>query len=70
MSMTDREAWSRAERDEEGGDTIFGLDFEVEQVLIDRCHFWGKSQHFTLLAEGLIDRADYDTKRREILDAL
>lgn len=43
---------SRTVRDDEG-DTIFGIDAAVEDILVQQCEAWGESQHFTLLAEGL-----------------
>lgn len=43
--------WSRTVRDD-AGDTIFGIDAAVEHVLLDHCREWGRTQHFTLLAEG------------------
>jgi fructose-1,6-bisphosphatase/inositol monophosphatase family enzyme len=44
--------WSRTMRDD-AGDTIFGIDVAVEDLLLERCRDWGHEQHFTLLAEGL-----------------
>ncbi|MBX3464343.1 MAG: inositol monophosphatase [Planctomycetes bacterium] len=44
--------WSRTVRDD-AGDTIFGLDAAIEDLLLEHCHAWGREQHFTLLAEGL-----------------
>lgn len=46
------ELLARAVRDDEG-DTIFGLDIAVEELLLRRCEDWGREQHFTVLAEGL-----------------
>ena len=43
---------SRTVRDD-AGDTIFGIDAEVEDVLIQHCQEWGKTQHFVLVAEGI-----------------
>lgn len=43
---------ARAERDEEG-DTIFGIDVAVEEMLLRYCERWGEEQHFTLVGEGL-----------------
>lgn len=43
---------ARAVRDDEG-DTIFGIDVAVEELLLRRCEEWGQEQHFTVLAEGL-----------------
>ena len=43
---------ARAVRDDEG-DTIFGIDVAVEELLLRRCEEWGREQHFTVLAEGL-----------------
>jgi hypothetical protein len=37
---------------DDSGDTIFGIDAEVEDILIQHCQEWGKSQHFVLVAEG------------------
>ena len=42
---------SRVARDGEG-DTIFGIDVEVEELLLQRCEQWGREQHFTLVGEG------------------
>ena len=44
--------WSRTVRDD-AGDTIFGIDVQVEEILIQHCQEWGKTQHFVLVAEGL-----------------
>ncbi|MFT4842006.1 MAG: fructose-1,6-bisphosphatase/inositol monophosphatase family enzyme [Planctomycetota bacterium] len=46
------ESLSRAARDDEG-DTIFGIDVEVEEMLLRYCERWGEEQHFTLVGEGL-----------------
>jgi hypothetical protein len=43
---------SRTVRDDQG-DTIFGIDVEVEELLLRYCAEWGKEQHFTLVGEGL-----------------
>ena len=43
---------SREVRDD-SGDTIFGIDAEVEDILIQHCQDWGKTQHFVLFAEGI-----------------
>lgn len=43
--------WSRTERDD-AGDTIFGIDAAVEDILLRACEEWGREQHFTVLAEG------------------
>lgn len=48
------EVWSRTVRDG-AGDTIFGIDAAVEDLLLDHCARWGDEQHFVLLAEGLDD---------------
>lgn len=52
MRSQEQKIWSRTVRDE-AGDTIFGIDAEVEDVLLHHCAEWGKSQHFILVAEGL-----------------
>ena len=44
--------WSRTVRDE-SGDTIFGIDAAVEDILLHHCEVWGQQQHFVLVAEGL-----------------
>jgi fructose-1,6-bisphosphatase/inositol monophosphatase family enzyme len=44
--------WSRAVRDG-SGDTIFGIDAAVEDILMQHCEVWGRQQHFVLVAEGL-----------------
>lgn len=46
------ETLARAVRDDEG-DTIFGIDVEVEEMLLRYCERWGEEQHFTLVGEGL-----------------
>ncbi len=46
------ELLARAVRDDEG-DTIFGIDVEVEDLLLRYCEKWGEEQHFTLVGEGL-----------------
>lgn len=43
---------SRTVRDGDG-DTIFGIDVAVEEILLRHCEQWGESQHFVLLGEGL-----------------
>lgn len=43
---------SRAVRDD-AGDTIFGIDVQVEEILVQHCQEWGRTQHFVLIAEGL-----------------
>ena len=43
---------SREVRDD-SGDTIFGIDAEVEEILIQHCQDWGRTQHFVLVAEGI-----------------
>ena len=45
---------ARTVRDDDG-DTIFGIDVEVEELLLRQCERWGEEQHFTLIAEGLPD---------------
>ena len=55
MQAQARDTWSRAERDD-AGDTIFGLDVAVEEMLLRRCEEWGKTQRFRLVAEGLDPR--------------
>jgi fructose-1,6-bisphosphatase/inositol monophosphatase family enzyme len=44
--------WSRTVRDD-AGDTIFGIDVAVEELLLERCRRWGERQRFRLVAEGL-----------------
>ena len=46
------EALARAERDDDG-DTIFGIDVAVEEMLLRYCEAWGEEQHFVLVGEGL-----------------
>lgn len=50
-----RDLWSRTVRDDEG-DTIFGIDVAVEELLLAHCERWGREQHFVLVAEGLNPR--------------
>lgn len=52
MKTQASEDLARTVRDDEG-DTIFGIDVEVEDVLLACCERWGKEQHFTLIGEGL-----------------
>lgn len=52
MEAQAADTWSRAERDD-AGDTIFGIDVAVEDLLLEHCRRWGESQHFRLVAEGL-----------------
>lgn len=52
MSEQAPAVWSRTERDDVG-DTIFGIDAAIETTLLEQCEEWGRTQHFTLLAEGL-----------------
>ena len=46
------EVLARRVRDDEG-DTIFGIDLAVEELLLRECEDWGAEQHFVLVAEGL-----------------
>lgn len=46
------EVLARTVRDDDG-DTIFGIDAHVEEVLLEGCRDWGREQHFVLLAEGI-----------------
>lgn len=43
---------ARTVRDDDG-DTVFGIDAHVEEVLLHTCEAWGRRQRFTLVAEGL-----------------
>ena len=43
---------ARAVRDGDG-DTIFGIDVAVEEILLRHCELWGEAQHFVLLGEGI-----------------
>ncbi len=43
---------ARVARDD-AGDTVFGIDAVVEDVLVQQCQEWGKTQHFILICEGL-----------------
>ena len=52
MRSQEPTVWSRTVRDE-SGDTIFGIDAAVEDILIHHCEIWGRQQHFVLVAEGL-----------------
>ena len=52
MQAQEPTVWSRTVRDD-AGDTIFGIDAHVEEILLEHCRDWGRTQHFTLLAEGL-----------------
>ncbi len=52
MQAQTANVWSRTVRDD-AGDTIFGIDAAVEELLLARCAQWGEEQHFTLIAEGL-----------------
>lgn len=52
MRAQERQVWSRTVRDD-AGDTIFGIDADVEELLLERCRALGERQHFVLLAEGL-----------------
>ena len=52
MRSQEQQVWSRTVRDD-AGDTIFGIDAEVEEILVQHCQEWGKTQHFVLLAEGI-----------------
>jgi len=52
MQSQELAVWSRTVRDD-AGDTIFGIDAAVEEILLERCREWGRSQQFVLLAEGL-----------------
>jgi hypothetical protein len=55
MEAQQTAVWSRTVRDD-AGDTIFGLDVAVEELLLQQCEDWGHTQHFVLLAEGLDPR--------------
>lgn len=52
MRAQEPAVWSRTVRDD-AGDTIFGIDAAVEELLLSRCEEWGREQHFTLLGEGI-----------------
>ncbi|MGE3173401.1 MAG: inositol monophosphatase [Planctomycetota bacterium] len=52
MMAQEPQLWARAARDD-AGDTIFGLDVAVEDLLLEQCVEWGQRQHFVLIAEGL-----------------
>ncbi len=43
---------SRVARDG-AGDSIFGIDVDAEQVLIESCEEWGRDEPFVLVAEGI-----------------
>ena len=45
---------ARTVRDDDG-DTIFGIDAEVEDRLLERCQRWGQEQHFTLVGAHFPD---------------
>src|SRR5690349_25146403 len=57
MLAQEPQVWSRTVRDG-AGDTIFGIDAAIEELLLQRCAEWGKEQHFTLLAAGLDPAGD------------
>lgn len=52
MRCQEPTVWSRTVRDG-SGDTIFGIDAAVEDILMQHCEVWGRQQHFVLVAEGL-----------------
>jgi fructose-1,6-bisphosphatase/inositol monophosphatase family enzyme len=52
MRSQEPAVWSRTVRDD-AGDTIFGIDAKVEDILVQHCQEWGRTQHFVLIAEGL-----------------
>lgn len=52
MRSQEPAVWSRTIRDD-AGDTIFGIDAKVEDILVQHCQEWGRTQHFVLIAEGL-----------------
>ncbi len=52
MRSQEIEVCSRTVRDDVG-DTIFGIDVQAEEILIEHCQEWGTTQHFVLVAEGL-----------------
>ncbi|MBP8299248.1 MAG: inositol monophosphatase [Planctomycetes bacterium] len=52
MRSQEPAVWSRTVRDD-SGDTIFGIDAKVEDILVQHCQEWGRKQHFILVAEGL-----------------
>lgn len=52
MRSQEPAVWSRTVRDD-AGDTIFGIDVQVEEILLQHCQEWGRTQHFVLVAEGL-----------------
>jgi fructose-1,6-bisphosphatase/inositol monophosphatase family enzyme len=49
MRSQEPAVWSRTVRDA-SGDTIFGIDAAVEEILVQRCE---EQQHFVLIGEGL-----------------
>ncbi|MBK8098998.1 MAG: hypothetical protein IPK26_17975 [Planctomycetes bacterium] len=52
MQAQEPKVWSRTVRDD-AGDTIFGIDVAVEEILVEHCQQWGRTQHFLVIAEGL-----------------
>ena len=38
---------------DEGGDIIYAIDADVEEILVEYCREWAKSDRFILIAEGL-----------------
>ncbi len=53
MAEQSIEVLSRATRDGEDGDTIFQIDVDAEEILIEYCETWGRTEPFLLVAEGL-----------------
>lgn len=39
----------------QGGDTVYNLDLQAEQILVPYCNDWGRDTPFLLIAEGLPD---------------
>jgi len=54
MQLSSIEHWS-AVSDVRGGDVMYELDAEVEQIIVDRCEQWGRELPFLVVAEGFAD---------------
>jgi len=52
MSLQATDVLARTVRDD-AGDTVFGIDANAEEILLSHCQEWGRTQNFTLIAEGL-----------------
>ena len=78
MQTSSVEQWS-AVADVRGGDVMYELDAEVEQIIVDYCERWAREMPFVVVAEGFADEgvrvfpdgaAEADARFRLIVDPI